>query len=69
MADDAKIVDALVRAYRADRIGFAEICDEKLDRSGRLLGLVRGASLRAYDNARLQEEREQDTNPLHNIVI
>lgn len=38
------IAEAMARAYKADRVGVAELCDYKLDRSGALLGWLRNVA-------------------------
>jgi hypothetical protein len=35
------VMDWLVEEYRKDYVATAKLCDEKIDRSGRLLGRVR----------------------------
>jgi hypothetical protein len=40
-----KIADCLVRSYKLNPVLVADICDEKLDRSGALLGYIRVVAL------------------------
>lgn len=40
------VLDWLVGEYRADPAGTSKLCDEKIDRSGRLLGRVRDIASR-----------------------
>lgn len=44
------VMDWLVEEYRKDYVATAKLCDEKIDRSGRLLGRVRELARRPVTN-------------------
>jgi hypothetical protein len=49
IASPEKIFDRLIKLYKKNPTGVAEVCDEVLDRSGALLGLIRKASIAYKD--------------------
>jgi hypothetical protein len=46
---EGKIIAALAAVYREHGVLVANLCDDYLDRSGRLLGIVRDAVIKASD--------------------